>query len=104
MIDPGNEEDYERLLRTLVEKASLPERVIHCWSVTGPSAQPSNEECQRLGFESLMALTRALSTEGNGAPFEITVISLNSTSGLNVASAIQTNGYANTSAPNTRIE
>jgi acyl transferase domain-containing protein len=63
-IEPADAEHYELLIRALQTNQSLPDRIVHAWSVTGiPSAQPERDgfaQAQALGFYSLAFLARAL--------------------------------------------
>ncbi|HEY6323246.1 MAG TPA: KR domain-containing protein, partial [Thermoanaerobaculia bacterium] len=62
-LDPARPEDYGELLRRLDEEGRGPATIAHLWSVTGGAAAaglPGEEEEQRLGFYSLLALAQAL--------------------------------------------
>ncbi len=64
-IRPGEEADYRRLCETLVAAGHLPERVLHCWSVSAENEQtPTNSQVFRVeqerGFYSLLFLAQAL--------------------------------------------
>jgi acyl transferase domain-containing protein/acyl carrier protein len=63
-IEPANFQHYDLLIRALQANRSLPDRILHAWSVTGiPSAQLEGGhflQAQALGFYSLLFLARAL--------------------------------------------
>ena len=63
-IEPGDPGHYESLIRALQTNRSLPDRIVHAWSVSGiASAQPQGDgfaRAQALGFYSLLFLARAL--------------------------------------------
>src|SRR5438034_7290400 len=43
-IEPANSQHYELLIQALQANQSLPDRIVHAWSVTGtPSAQPKGD-------------------------------------------------------------
>jgi acyl transferase domain-containing protein len=69
-LRPDAPDDYARLAARLAELGRLPATVAHLWGVTGPVADPADPETvdhqRRLGFESLTALTRALTDAGCG--------------------------------------
>ncbi|MEK8146419.1 acyltransferase domain-containing protein [Streptomyces sp. M10(2022)] len=69
---PDHREDYDELLRVLGERDSLPQTVVHLWTVTGESPQrPTTahfDELQRRGFYSLLFLTQAWGARGADGP------------------------------------
>jgi len=79
VIQPSAVRDYESLMHALTTNRSLPDRVIHAWSVTGtPDDQPVCERFNRAqahGFHGLIHLARALAARGAGRKVELHVIS-----------------------------
>jgi len=63
-VDPENSQHHDALIRALQAQQSLPDRIVHAWSITGiPSAQPEDDafsRAQALGFYSLLFLAKAL--------------------------------------------
>jgi acyl transferase domain-containing protein len=63
-LEPANAQHYDLLIRALQASQSLPDRIVHAWSVTGtPAARLDGdgfERAQTLGFYSLIFLARAL--------------------------------------------
>jgi acyl transferase domain-containing protein/acyl carrier protein len=63
-IRPGVVADYMRLMERLAALGRIPRTVVHLWSVTGESEHTTSPEriraLQRLGFESVLHLGRAL--------------------------------------------
>jgi acyl transferase domain-containing protein/thioesterase domain-containing protein len=66
MIDPSNVQDYERLIHALQVSATLPDHIVHAWSVTAQNPAESSADgftrAQELGFYSLLFLGKALAT------------------------------------------
>ena len=69
-IEPANSQHHDLLIRALQTNRSLPDRIVHAWSITGiPSAQPEGDrftQAQALGFYSLLFLARALAAHDVG--------------------------------------
>lgn len=65
-VDPSNVQSYERLIQALQVNATLPDHIVHAWSVTAKNAAQSSADgfarAQELGFYSLLFLARALAT------------------------------------------
>lgn len=80
-IEPANSQHYDLLIRALQANQSLPDRIVHAWSVTGiPSAQPDGDrftQAQALGFYSLLFLARALAAHNVGHEIKLFVLSNN---------------------------
>ncbi|HEX6287629.1 MAG TPA: beta-ketoacyl synthase N-terminal-like domain-containing protein [Herpetosiphonaceae bacterium] len=63
-ISPHGRADYDRLIESLAARGSLPERIVHLWSLT--TGQPEGwsvarlAQAQRLGYASLLHLAQAL--------------------------------------------
>lgn len=68
VIDPSCAEHYDRVLRALHATRSVPDRIIHAWSVTdAATAEPDVRAfacAQDAGFYGLVHLVRALATNG----------------------------------------
>ncbi|WP_240358077.1 type I polyketide synthase, partial [Myxococcus vastator] len=77
-LRPGSLEDHQRLVRELAAAGRLPDRVVHAWSVTGPSDAPLSSEtlghAQALGFYSLLWLAQALGEHGGGRPVSMVAV------------------------------
>jgi thioester reductase-like protein len=77
-IDPRSPEDYDRLVRQLVEAGAIPERIVHLWNVTAgsdPGLDPAAvERSGKLGFWSLLSLTQALSRHCTASTFDLTLV------------------------------
>jgi len=65
--------DLRALLRDLKSRGELPARIVHLGSLTG--AEPSPEEAEEAGFQSLLSLAQALGEVGLHAPVRVTVVS-----------------------------
>ncbi|NEQ79120.1 MAG: SDR family oxidoreductase [Moorea sp. SIO2I5] len=80
-LNPGESNDYERLLTELLEKQKSPETIVHLWSVTPVSQTQSRltgvEKAQETGFYSLLFLTQALGKQNLSEQLQITVVSNN---------------------------
>jgi acyl transferase domain-containing protein len=72
LIDPGNGQHHDALIRALQASATLPDRIVHAWSVgeDHPFAR-----AQALGFYSLLFLSRALAAHNAAQPVELFVLS-----------------------------
>jgi acyl transferase domain-containing protein len=58
-LRPSERADYARLISELQEQQRLPQRVVHCWTVTPPGACELESVLER-GFSSVLALAQAL--------------------------------------------
>jgi len=77
-IDPASSADYQRLMDTLrTDGAPLPQRVVHLWSVTGEPARVLGglQREQILGFESLLRLSQAMNSAGDGSGCRLWIVS-----------------------------
>lgn len=67
-IHPDRREDYERLLTELRDQDKIPNKIVHCWTLTtGPSLVLSQEivdQMLEVGFYSLLNLVQSLGTLG----------------------------------------
>ena len=59
-LDPADAAQYRELLDALAGEGGLPDRIVHLWAL----AASQFEECQQLGFHSVVSLARALSDLG----------------------------------------
>ncbi|MBE9224523.1 SDR family oxidoreductase [Phormidium sp. LEGE 05292] len=80
-LNPQQSNDYDLLVKELLAQQRLPEKIVHCWSVT-PFNQvelelTEVEKAQDLGFYSLLFLAQALGKQNLTERFQITVISNN---------------------------
>ena len=76
-LDPAVAAQYSELLDALAGEEPLPDRIVHLWGLTIPKNRRGTErfeECQRLGFHSVVSLARALSDLGSSRPCEIVVV------------------------------
>ncbi|MGH2510744.1 MAG: KR prefix domain-containing protein, partial [Ktedonobacteraceae bacterium] len=62
LINPAERADYDQLLQDLRTHSSLPQKIVHAWTVTESAEAP--ERLLELGFFSLFALTQALGDAG----------------------------------------
>ncbi|MGX1760981.1 type I polyketide synthase [Streptomyces lydicus] len=77
-IDASASADYHRLVTESVEAlGGPPTDIVHCWSVTSAAEDASHDEetARRLGFESLILLSQALSRSGDPTPLRLWVLS-----------------------------
>ncbi|MDZ8136603.1 MAG: SDR family oxidoreductase [Nostoc sp. DedQUE04] len=80
-INPQQPGDYNALLEALQAQDLTPQAFAHFWSVTPNATLPSNkspdeffEDCQNLGFYSLMFLAQALAQRNMTEPIKLMVI------------------------------
>ncbi|NEQ21461.1 MAG: SDR family NAD(P)-dependent oxidoreductase, partial [Microcoleus sp. SIO2G3] len=80
-INPQQRDDYDCLLKALQALDLTPNAIAHLWSLTpNESAQSQNqffEDCQNLGFYSLLFLAQALGKQEIANPLEILVVTNN---------------------------
>ncbi|MBN3885003.1 MULTISPECIES: type I polyketide synthase [unclassified Nostoc] len=87
-INPEQRDDYDNLLQALQEQNSTPQAIAHFWSVTPNDILPSQEldpqtqyqffeDCQNLGFDSLLFLTQALAKQNIIDPIKLMVVTSN---------------------------
>jgi acyl transferase domain-containing protein len=78
IIDPGQEDDYQRLFKELAARPTFPTRVLHLWGVTGTSAGTGDmeefEKIQETGFYSLLYTAKALGKEKFKKQIQIDVV------------------------------
>ncbi|QMS92041.1 SDR family oxidoreductase [Nostoc edaphicum CCNP1411] len=80
-INPQQPGDYNALLEALQVQDLTPQAFAHFWSVTPNATLPSNkspdeffEDCQNLGFYSLMFLAKALAERNMTEPIKLMVV------------------------------
>jgi acyl transferase domain-containing protein len=77
-LNPGQVEHYEVLLQRLREAGRMPARIIHLLGVTPPSRTMAGAEsfqsAQRVGYYSLLHLSRALLARESPHPVSITIV------------------------------
>ncbi|MCC5616012.1 SDR family oxidoreductase [Nostoc sp. CHAB 5836] len=87
-INPQQKDDYDTLLEVLKEQNLIPQAIAHFWSITPNDILPSQElepqvqyqffeDCQNLGFDSLLFLTQALAKQNIIEPIKLMVITSN---------------------------
>jgi acyl transferase domain-containing protein len=79
VVDPGNGEDYVRLLRAVRSAGAAATRIVHLWLVTPRTADPTRpaaiEDATRRGFTSLLLLAQAVGRESGSESVEVSVVS-----------------------------
>jgi acyl transferase domain-containing protein/thioesterase domain-containing protein len=77
-LQPSNRSDYDRLAEALTESSSLPDRILHLWTLTAPD-QPRGLETlpsvQALGFYSLLFLGQAIGAHDLSHSMKLVVVS-----------------------------
>ncbi|MFN6514066.1 MAG: SDR family NAD(P)-dependent oxidoreductase [Nostoc sp. CreGUA01] len=85
-INPQEKNDYDALLQVLGEHNWTPQRIAHFWSLTSNNTLFSQElseqyqffeDCQNLGFYSLLFLTQALAKQNIIEPMKLMVVASN---------------------------
>ncbi|MBX9257862.1 SDR family NAD(P)-dependent oxidoreductase [Desmonostoc muscorum CCALA 125] len=80
-LNPQQPEDYDILLTQLQVLSKIPDRIIHLWSITADKqTQPRIEyfeNCQNLGFYSLLFLAQSLEKQDITQPIKIFVVTNN---------------------------
>ncbi|HEX5613366.1 MAG TPA: SDR family NAD(P)-dependent oxidoreductase, partial [Burkholderiales bacterium] len=77
-IEAANARHYTSVIRSLRERAWLPDRIVHSWSVNAAVSKPHDahfEEAQATGFFSLVHLVQALAANNVRHDIELAVIS-----------------------------
>jgi acyl transferase domain-containing protein len=81
VVEAGNPQHYDMLVSGLKAGQSLPDRIVHAWSVTEDrSAAPEGDgfaQAQALGFYSLLFIARALARHDVGHEIELFALSNN---------------------------
>ena len=75
-IDPGEPQDYRRLLAALRSAARLPAMVGHFWAATDDAvaAAATDDDQQRRGFQSLLYFAQALGDLGTSSPLHLAIV------------------------------
>nr|QEO74424.1 short-chain dehydrogenase/reductase SDR [uncultured bacterium] len=75
-LEPRDPEAYRRLVRTLLEKGTVPSRIVHLWSADpfDPAEQALEQALER-GFFSLAHLAQALAAEGVSSEIRLWAVS-----------------------------
>ncbi|MEM9004051.1 MAG: SDR family oxidoreductase [Cyanobacteria bacterium P01_F01_bin.86] len=80
-LNPEQQDDYSKLVKSLHEKEIAPSHIVHCWTVTSLSQTCSEHiefnQAQSLGFYSLLFLVQALGKQNWAQKLELTVVSNN---------------------------
>lgn len=78
-LDPRSPEDYLALVRDLKAANAVPLRVVHAWSITRGHPELDGvsffEQCQDLGYYSLLYLAQAIEKHAITSPIQISVVS-----------------------------
>ena len=81
VMEAGNSQHYDTLISALKASQSLPDRIVHAWSVTeNHSAPPAGDafaQAQALGFYSLLFLGKALAAHNVGHEIDLFALSNN---------------------------
>jgi thioesterase domain-containing protein/NAD(P)-dependent dehydrogenase (short-subunit alcohol dehydrogenase family)/acyl carrier protein len=89
-IRPGNRADYDALFADITKRGSLPRKIVHLWSVSGGSLQPSVDETLNLSFYSLLNLAQRLGHQGiSGVDIAVVSNHLQSVSGEPIAEPLR---------------
>ena len=77
-INPQQPNDYDALLKELQRLGQVPDEIAHLWSLTPNEQRQSGieffENCQNLGFYSLLFLAQALNKQNVTSPINILVV------------------------------
>jgi acyl transferase domain-containing protein len=89
-INPQRQDDYNSLFQTLKQQDTIPQRIAHFWSITPSDTLPDRqlnedaksrhqffENCQNLGFYSLIFLAQALGKQNITEPIKIMAVTSN---------------------------
>ena len=89
-INPQQRNDYDALVQELQSRDLTPQGIAHFWSITASNTFPSNklgeqtqsphqffEDCQNLGFYSLLFLAQALGEQNVTEPVKFMVVTSN---------------------------
>src|SRR6185295_12060544 len=78
-VNPQRPEDYAALLKELVARGHVPEKIVHLWTITPQKIRLSDSElfqsCQERGFYSLLLVAQALAKNHVTASVHIGVVS-----------------------------
>src|SRR5215213_2955956 len=73
VMRPDSKEDYEALLQSLTSHGKQPAGFVHLWNVM-PASDSLDDEVERRGFYSLLALAQALANDNETKPVELLVV------------------------------
>jgi non-ribosomal peptide synthase protein (TIGR01720 family) len=77
-IDPGRREDYVRLFEEISRSGTVPENIVHLWSVSRETPYDTSpelfEQRQRRGFYSLLYLVQALTEAEVTTPMQLSIV------------------------------
>jgi NAD(P)-dependent dehydrogenase (short-subunit alcohol dehydrogenase family)/acyl carrier protein len=73
-VEPGSSQDMLALVTDLGRGDSLPDHVLHCWSLTGSRGPRSPEQALDLGYNSICALVQALQKARAQHPIGMTIV------------------------------
>jgi amino acid adenylation domain-containing protein len=70
---PTHQADYDTLLEKCCSPGKVPQRIVHLWNVTAPSAPPGEKE-QELGYYCLINLAQAIGKKNIKDEIELTAV------------------------------
>jgi amino acid adenylation domain-containing protein len=70
---PTLQADYDTLLEKCCSPGNVPQRIVHLWNITGPSAAPGEKE-QEFGYYSLINLAQAIGKKNIKDEIELTAV------------------------------
>ncbi|BAY73753.1 beta-ketoacyl synthase [Nostoc linckia NIES-25] len=76
-INPQHKNDYDTLFEKLLKQRLIPNVLAHFWSITPNDTLPTFENCQKLGFWSLLYLTQALGKQNISDSLKVKVVTNN---------------------------
>ncbi|MBX9258975.1 SDR family NAD(P)-dependent oxidoreductase [Desmonostoc muscorum CCALA 125] len=76
-INPQQKNDYDALFEELRKENLIPNAIAHFWSITPNDTLPTFENCQNLGFWSLLYLTQALGKHDISDSLKLRVVTNN---------------------------
>lgn len=89
-IRPGNRADYDALFADVIKRGSLPRKILHLWSISEGSLQPSVDETLDLSFYSLLNLAQRLAHQSmSGVDIAVVSNRLQSVSGEPIAEPLR---------------
>ncbi|MFN6562990.1 MAG: SDR family NAD(P)-dependent oxidoreductase [Nostoc sp. ChiSLP01] len=76
-INPQQKNDYDTLFEELQKQSLIPKAIAHFWSITPNDTLPTFENCQKLGFWSLLYLTQALGKQNISDSLKFKIVTNN---------------------------
>lgn len=73
-LDPAAPDGYTRLIEALASNGGLPRRIVHTWLADAEASESSVDRQQRLGFDAIVALIRALGAHDAESAIALTVV------------------------------